>query len=165
MTHIEITHTHGTLIITQDVLQALANYAQYFPDQPEQGGVLIGHHPHTFQNINVTQWTTPQEGDRATQFHFHRSADPHMKLVHEAWEASEGALTYVGEWHTHPEEEPLFSRTDLMFWRKATQEFTYPGAGLVFIIVGTVKTRAWYMARGADLPDVVFEAITPMPEF
>jgi integrative and conjugative element protein (TIGR02256 family) len=67
----------------------------------ETGGVLFGYHTDD-NDLVITQATGP--GPRAR--HGWRSFEPDTRYCQERLEAvfqeSEGAISYVGEWHTHP---------------------------------------------------------------
>jgi integrative and conjugative element protein (TIGR02256 family) len=57
--------------------------------------------------------------------------------VNEAFAQSSGRLQYLGEWHTHPEDQPSPSTTDLGSWRRhlIAQE------QMILLIVG--RTEIW----------------------
>jgi len=57
------------------------------------------------------------------------------------WRASGGTLDYVGEWHTHPEQQPVPSRLDLEQWLAI--HGARSGIGMIFIIVGSASQN-WY---------------------
>lgn len=158
--HLEAHTEKLHLIVLDQVLEILSGHAQHGPMDTEAGGVLVGHFPESLHTLNITRVTTPQRGDRRSRCHFHRSAAPHMRLVHSMWEESQHTLNYAGEWHTHPEASPTPSGMDLRFWREAVDTFTYPGESLVFIIVGTLLTRGWTLSRGQAKPELIFETAT-----
>lgn len=105
----------GVLIIVETpVLHTLNKYRQLHHNQPEQGGVFIGEirSPH----IIITHVTEPSPNDRASRFGFVRKKQHHQVIADQLWQASGGYLTYIGEWHTHPESNPLPSITDISSW-------------------------------------------------
>lgn len=42
----------------------------------------------------------------------------HEHIAHSWWADSQGLVRYTGEWHTHPQDYPAPSGTDLTEWRK-----------------------------------------------
>lgn len=106
----------GLIVVETAVLQTLQRYRQFHHSQSEQGGVFVGEvrPPH----IIITHATEPGPSDRASRFGFVRKKQHHQAIVDQLWRTSGGYLTYLGEWHTHPESNPLPSATDLLSWRK-----------------------------------------------
>ncbi|QIF45470.1 peptidase [Aeromonas hydrophila] len=106
----------GLIIVETAVLHILNRYRQLHHSQPEQGGVFIGEirPPH----IIITHVTEPSPYDQASRFGFVRKKQHHQVMVDQLWHTSGGYLTYIGEWHTHPESNPLPSATDVSSWRK-----------------------------------------------
>lgn len=106
----------GLVIVETSVLKTLDKYRQFYRNQSEQGGVFIGEVriPH----IIITHVTEPGPSDLATRFGFVRKKQHHQRTVDQLWLTSGGYLTYLGEWHTHPEPNPLPSAIDLSSWRK-----------------------------------------------
>ncbi|WP_350317084.1 Mov34/MPN/PAD-1 family protein [Pectobacterium aroidearum] len=106
----------GLVIVETAALRALAKYRQLHKNQHEQGGVLIGEvrPPH----LIITHITEPGPADVATRFGFIRKKQHHQETVDQLWLTSGGFLTYLGEWHTHPEPNPSPSGIDLSSWKK-----------------------------------------------
>ena len=44
--------------------------------------------------------------------------DLHEHIAQKRWADSSGLVRYIGEWHTHPQDYPSPSGTDLTEWRK-----------------------------------------------
>ncbi|MFD1009499.1 MULTISPECIES: Mov34/MPN/PAD-1 family protein [Oceanisphaera] len=106
----------GLIVVETAVLQTLHKYRQLHHRQSEQGGVFVGEvrSPH----IIITHVSEPGPYDRASRFGFVRKKQHHQTMVDQLWRTSGGYLTYLGEWHTHPESNPLPSATDLSSWHK-----------------------------------------------
>jgi len=82
----------------------MRHYVQDVPTKPEAGGVLLGRHILETGDIIVDLITEPMPSDRQGRFRFFRARRPHQAAIDRAWRASGGTYTYLGEWHTHPEQ-------------------------------------------------------------
>lgn len=54
----------------------------------------------------------------ASCFRFERKSIKHRDRVLNEWRNSKQITTYVGEWHTHPEDHPSPSSIDIERWNK-----------------------------------------------
>lgn len=129
-------------MISSSALRCMASYRQVDPSSPEAGGVLLGRHLLNANVVVVDEVTTPQIGDRRSRFRFSRGKQPHQHLIDDAWRRSGGEITYLGEWHTHPEPVPHPSFIDRAGWVRKVflDRFTDP---ILFAIVGTEAIRLW----------------------
>ena len=85
-------------------------------DLPESGGVLLGtvHE----RGLLVTVATIPTRLDRQLRHLFERLPFGHRAVANRLWRSTGGTTRYIGEWHTHPQDIPTPSTTDLEEWRK-----------------------------------------------
>ncbi len=124
-------HSDALLLIEPQVLQRLVTFRQLNPSAPEAGGILLGfrrgHHTH------VSAATVPSKRDVQRRFAFFRHATQHQRVATRLWKQSGETMDYVGEWHTHPEDNPSPSAVDLQHWRKIASEASRP---MIFLIVG-----------------------------
>ena len=132
----------GLLRISPKLLNELIGFRQLEISQPESGGVLIGKHLNSGGAMVIDSFTPPQPTDEQGRCLYFRSK-AHNKLVNKIWKESGGHDTYVGLWHTHPEDVPDYSPTDLKDWRKALSKSRYEGNKLFFFIVGLTHIRCW----------------------
>ncbi|MBZ9749740.1 Mov34/MPN/PAD-1 family protein [Deinococcus sp. HMF7604] len=151
--------TGGTLTVTVAVLNTLWAFVQHQPDATEAGGMLIGHHPEATPGIILDRHTTPQQEDQRSRYRYHRDQAAHQVLLSMQWSLSGHTRTYVGEWHTHPEAVPTPSKLDRRSWKAALRETDFRGPGLVFIIIGTRRTRVWFGQKG----QTTFPLLVEMP--
>lgn len=133
------------LLIEASLLERLAAFKQMASSAPEAGGILMGYRrgPHT----HVTEATVPSQGDFRRRFGFFRHAAHHQRVALRRWKESDQTLDYVGEWHTHPEDDPVPSSVDLRHWREISMASKRP---MIFIIFG--RSTNWI---GAGLRDRV----------
>lgn len=80
----------------------------------EAGGIFIG--AHRGSHIEISDCTRPLPRDHRTRTGFYRKDPGHQAAALAAWKASNGTDTFVGEWHTHPEDHPRYSFVDRLTW-------------------------------------------------
>lgn len=134
------------LLIDSDVLRSIASHAQHDITSKEQGGVLIGQYRGA--NISILSNTTPQKGDVASRFRFERKCIKHRERVLNEWRNSKQITTYVGEWHTHPEDHPTPSSIDVKHWNKELTK----NKKLILVIQGRKSLWVGSYYNGKVLP-------------
>jgi len=120
------------------------------PHMAEAGGVLLGRHLRDGSAIIVDAITTPLLDDQRSRARFFRAQSRHQAVIDEAWHASNGTCTYLGEWHTHPEPIPTPSTIDWADWQRRlrSDRFSEP---IFFVIVGIPGVAAWEGNRSGVL--------------
>ena len=93
------------------VLSIFEKFKQREPKQNEAGGILLGQVKD--KKIFITRVTFPNAFDSSSRTSFKRNRRILQVLIDYEFENSEGKNNYLGEWHTHPEECPYPSATDL----------------------------------------------------
>lgn len=160
---LHLTMPDGTeLVITQKVLDRMAGFAQRKPTDPEASGLLIGHERAEPQQIILDRLTTPQPQDYRTRTRFRRDVKSHQLLLDQEWRLSGGKRTYLGEWHTHPEDDPKPSALDRENNRRIFATATIDMPFLVFIIVGLEKTRIWWSTSAQPNMHLLGSVDTPV---
>lgn len=132
----------GRFQISATALAEIRKYVQDERDKAEAGGVLLGRHIIDTSDIVVDRVTVPMPGDSGSRFRFFRARRRHQAAIDQAWRESEGTSTYLGEWHTHPEECPTPSLINQFDWRRKlwNDQFSEP---IFFVIVGIMETCVW----------------------
>lgn len=115
--------------------------------KPEQGGVLLGRVSLDGEAV-VERVSLPGPGDRFGRFFFDRGRQRAQEAVDRAWTESGGELIYVGEWHTHPEQNPNPSPRDRAMIRNMRTDSRMHLDSLVLTIIGT--TSEW---TGIETPE------------
>lgn len=135
-------HSAGFLKISQSVTRDLFRFVQDNPEKPEAGGVLLGRYISNSNDIIIDTLTTPLNGDVQSRFRFYRAKEAHQQIIDKVWNDTEGTCTYLGEWHTHPEQLPRPSYLDRLNWHRKTllDQFT---ESIFFLIVGTSAICVW----------------------
>jgi len=132
----------GRLKIPAYVVAKLFHFAQTSPKQPESGGVLIGRYIYNCEDVVVDLITEPMPGDKQTRTSFFRAKHRHQRIIDLAWKESGNVSTYLGEWHTHPEDVPTPSSIDISDWKRRLTQDQYFDE-LFFIIVGRTCLQIW----------------------
>lgn len=130
------------LLIHHAVAERLNAAAAACGGQAEEGGVLLG--AYRDGGLEVTSLTEAAPSDERSLLCFVRQDPRHQRAATDAWTASGGTITMVGEWHTHPYGEPQPSGTDLRTWKGLLRRSRYPHA---FVIAAPGGWRAWLGMR------------------
>lgn len=140
----------GQLVsIDIEVLQRTIAFCQSSANAAEAGGLLLG--LRRGQNIEVKWLTAPHESDTRKRFGFIREMVGHAATALLRWSETGFKADYVGEWHTHPEQHPTPSSTDISEWLRLEKART-DNRPLFFLIVGTVGFYACLCRAGCLYP-------------
>lgn len=127
-----LSFAHATLVVVErhviDILSRHVQTGRAF----EAGGILIGSYrgPH----VEVSECTVPMPGDQRLRHMFDRKDPGHERAARDAWRRSHHTQTYVGEWHTHPEDHPSPSWLDRRTWSNVMRN--HRDGPVLFLIVG-----------------------------
>lgn len=118
--------------LADSVVTTITSYSRSPQNVTEAGGILIGSYrgPH----VEILECSQPMLRDRRTRTMFDRCDDGHQMLAVKFWRDSGRTVSFVGEWHTHPEHRPSPSGIDLRTWRNVAKENI--GYHTVFVIRG-----------------------------
>ncbi|MGE8303288.1 MAG: Mov34/MPN/PAD-1 family protein [Pseudomonas kermanshahensis] len=86
----------------------------------EAGGILLGHV--RGKHLEVLEASEPTPQDLRLRYFFERMIHGHKGLADRRWRESNGLVRYIGEWHTHPQDVPTPSCTDLGEWQKLAKD-------------------------------------------
>ncbi|WP_109015962.1 Mov34/MPN/PAD-1 family protein [Novimethylophilus kurashikiensis] len=126
-------HRHFVLIPDQ-ILAIFDTYRQVDFEAKESGGILLG--KCRGDHIELCYVTAPAMHDKRARTLFTRQPQIHQEIADRLWCESAGQITYLGEWHTHPEAVPEPSTIDVANSKDILKRHP-SGAVLLFIIVGT----------------------------
>lgn len=97
------------LYLKYDVIEFIKTEIMNCPVK-ETGGILIGYK--TDNQFVVTHATGPGPKAKHSLFNFRRDVQYCNEQLLQFFEESDGVLTYLGEWHTHPIGRPIPSWVD-----------------------------------------------------
>ena len=129
--------------VEEKVVQILKSYRQVYKKDKEAGGVLLGRFIKGSEDIVVDYITEPMAGDIRGRYKFIRKDIRHQNKIDEVWQESDGTCNYLGDWHTHPEDDPVPSNVDQANWLRKLKEDKYSGRYLYFLIVGLIVVSIW----------------------
>jgi integrative and conjugative element protein (TIGR02256 family) len=141
---------NARLIISEEAIKRLTELRQSDSKDNEAGGILLGRHLIDSEDVTVDEISTPLVSDKRSRFSFFRSSG-HNQIANTTWKASNGYVSYVGGWHSHPEDFPRPSATDLKDWRKCSKNDSYHGDKLFFLIVGISTIKCWSSDRAGEI--------------
>lgn len=133
----------GVIELRKSAEATLLAYRQLDIHAKEAGGMLLGRIIENCDDIVIDEVTTPLASDKSGRFFFFRGKKAAQKLIDESWQKSEATRIYLGEWHTHPEDEPTPSSQDLANWNRIVNKAVYEQESLFFLIVGRKRVRLW----------------------
>lgn len=124
------------------------------PSRPwEVGGWLLGYFDDERRAIVLTHATPPSRG---TPFSIRISGRHHRRFFDQAWSASSGHVTFLGDWHTHPGGPPTPSERDEEAMRQIASDSDFGDAPVLIAIAATgrwrpalVETRFYTLENGA----------------
>ena len=126
------TSTGIIIAIAASVLSTIRKYSAPTERATEAGGIFIG--GYRSRHIEIVSCTTPMPNDARRRFSFDRSDLRHQAAALAAWKESGHTLTFVGEWHSHPEAVPSPSWLDRRTWTKVMKR--QPAFPYFFMIQG-----------------------------
>jgi integrative and conjugative element protein (TIGR02256 family) len=113
------------------------------PSRPfEVGGWLLGYWTASENALVVTHATPP--ASRGWPWGVRITGEGHRDKFEAAWAASEGHVTFLGDWHTHPGGPATPSMRDMHAMTKLATDEDY---GSPRPLIAIVATRKWPWSR------------------
>lgn len=144
---LELTSPPLEVTVSGDVLRHFLKNRQDAFWKSEAGGQL-------FARISGNRWeivkaTGPRRADYRRRFRFFPSRKEEQSEINTSFE---DGLHYVGDWHTHPEEQPTPSDLDRRSMAEVVRSSQHQLPGFLMIIVGTDETPngLWVSFHGRD---------------
>lgn len=142
-----------SILIEDTVINDMHEFQQLRISLPEACGILMGERRGINQQYLILKHiSTPQPTDIRQPYYYHRQTDGHQEILNHYHKVSNGAIQYIGEWHTHPQKIAKPSLTDYMAWIQTCSFFS--NTVLVFYIVG--NEQDWI---GIQINERIFEPI------
>lgn len=124
-----------TLIFNKETLEIFKKYRQLKKRDKEAGGILMGQVRD--QHIYVTRASLPSSFDKAARYSFERNKNiAQLIIFYEFWNSGK-TITYLGEWHTHPEPLPTPSTKDIKMIASQLKENDLQYPFVIQCIIGT----------------------------
>lgn len=125
----------GFLVVQPQVIATIRANVGSRDGFTEAGGILIG--SYRGSHIEIADCTVPKPRDVRRRTLFDRLDIGHQQAAMKAWRTSGKTDSYVGEWHTHPQDHPNHSSLDRRTWDGLMSEAREP---LIFCIAGWQST-------------------------
>jgi len=122
---------YSCIIFSSKVINKMKAIVDTKIDTCESGGLLLGFVRKN--HFDVRMITVPYKNDFASRYLFIRKDEKHINIFQLLRTKIDKNMTYIGEWHTHPEDNPKPSSIDLNEWNLLKSKSSYP---LVFMILG-----------------------------
>lgn len=133
----------GVIAFSEAALIVMYKHRQLETTAAESGGILLGRFINETNDVLIDEATIPIRIDQSSRFFFRRARRPAQQRVNAAWAESAHTRNYLGEWHSHPEDNPVPSGHDVRNWCRIGQTAQYEQTYLIFVIVGRKHTRVW----------------------
>lgn len=127
------------LIIEDNALNKLFKYCQN-DSKNERGGLLLGKIREDLSEYIVVDISEPCKRDKSGRYYFVRDKKNAQEVLNKFWKSSQGEINYLGEWHTHPETNPLPSPTDRKLIDDCLSTIKNAPDIIFLIIVGTDRS-------------------------
>lgn len=123
------------VIIDQVLSEKLLSYKQTNENSPETGGVLMGELYLKSNKIKITHILVG-ELTSSSKYGLELNVKYLQKKIDEIWQKSDGTITYLGDWHTHPEIKPKPSFIDYKTFIKNYYSSQFNQNILLYMILG-----------------------------
>lgn len=80
------------------------------------------------------------------------------QLIQEEYKISNHTRFYIGEWHTHPEDNPMPSTRDISSLKKSYQKNEIAIPNLILMAIIGRKSICWKMYDGNNILDVIVKS-------
>lgn len=119
----------------EKVLNDLLVNAQTSKGENERGGVLMGE-LYPKKNLIIVTHIIKSIPKYADRYNFEMDVESTQLEISKIWKESERTITYLGDWHTHPEYSPKPSFDDYLTFTKNYRHSAFDQNFLLYIIVG-----------------------------
>ncbi|MFT5835635.1 MAG: integrative and conjugative element protein (TIGR02256 family) [Sulfurimonas sp.] len=136
MKHYHYNLTKLQVVFENSVIDKMVSKAQFCHNEKERGGLLLGRlFPKENLIVIVEAIESPAISSKSTEIYVDNNiANKDMK---QRWKDSGGKITYVGDWHTHPEVMPNPSHIDLNTFKDTYRSSKIDQNLLLCVIIGT----------------------------
>jgi integrative and conjugative element protein (TIGR02256 family) len=123
--------------ISENILKIFEEFKQLKENAPESGGILLGQVKDNY--IFLSKATTPCREDSSSRFSFIRNRNIAQLIVDYEFYNNNGHVIYLGEWHTHPENNPAPSQQDYKMIKNQYKKNNLNEDYILMLIVGIKK--------------------------
>jgi integrative and conjugative element protein (TIGR02256 family) len=126
-------HNNVDILIEENVIELFQHFKQT-GNKNERGGIILGEV--SKNKIIIKKASIPTQFDKSFRFKFIRHKKSAQIFTDFEFYNSRGRVIYIGEWHTHPENYPSPSSTDINMIKTQFRKNKINETFLLMIIVG-----------------------------
>ena len=141
MKRIKFNTSNLTIQINEEIYNILNKYRQKGSEDTESGGILMGELYPQANTIKITN-ILKCNNNYADKYNIELNIKCLQEQMDKLWEKSGGSITYLGDWHTHPEFDPKASLIDYKTFIKNFFGSTFDQNILIYMILGK-KENNW----------------------
>lgn len=134
-------HKSLNIVFADGVKDKLFSYRQRKKSDIETGGVLMGELYLKSNKIKITHVLACKD-NIASRYRIDLNIKCLQNQINKIWEESGGTVTYLGDWHTHPEINPSPSFMDYKTFVLNYYTSKFNHNCLLYLILG-VKKNIW----------------------
>jgi integrative and conjugative element protein (TIGR02256 family) len=138
-----------SIILSSEVLNILDKSIQRKQHDAESGGIILG--KIIANSVLVQKLSIPTELDKRSRMNFERHRLSAQIIINYEYANSYGQVTYLGEWHTHPEDHPSPSRIDIKMIREQFSNNMIHTDFLILLIQGKKSLFAALINKDGEL--------------
>lgn len=127
-----------TIVFDENVKDKLLSCRQKRKTDVETGGILMGELYIKSNKIKVTHVLVCKHNS-SSRYKLDLNIECLQNKMNEIWEKSGGTITYLGDWHTHPEVNPTPSFLDYKTFALNYYFSNFNQNILLYLILGTEK--------------------------
>ncbi|MDD2639491.1 MAG: Mov34/MPN/PAD-1 family protein [Arcobacteraceae bacterium] len=140
----------------KQLLDELLSHRQRKENDYETGGVLMGELYPKSNKIKVTHILVCEHTTNS-RYGLELNIECLQKQMNKIWENSNGTITYLGDWHTHPEYNPKPSYIDYKTFFKNYYASKFEQNLLLYIILGREQTMWLRCFNGFKFKNIIFK--------
>jgi len=123
------------VVFEKSALNTFKDNIQNFKQDNERGGLLMGKlYPE--ENLVVVTNAIKIDSVHSAHTELYINLKEANRIIKKIWKKSKGNITYLGDWHTHPENKPQPSTVDFKTFKSTYFESKIDQNILLFAIVG-----------------------------
>jgi integrative and conjugative element protein (TIGR02256 family) len=124
------------ILLYPSVEKKILHYRQKHIYDKEKGGIILGKLIPSQDTLIITD-LIPSNNVYNNRINIQLDTQELQKIIDKKWEESNGKITYLGDWHTHPCENPKPSITDKITFFKNYHQSKIDQNILIYIILGS----------------------------
>lgn len=128
--------------LDHNLVNELLSYQQTHDNDFENGGILMGELYPKSNRIKITHILVC-EHSKNSKYELELNIKCLQKQMDKIWDKSNGTITYLGDWHTHPESNPKPSYIDYKTFVKNYFVSTFEQNVLLYMILGN-RGNIWF---------------------